>query len=98
MRNLAVYPLTPKERKQFDIQREAVARGAIPATGGFGYRFNHKIKGFKKGGTHNPKGMTKALNRATVKKTGMRVVKKNELVIPKTLAKQLKKVARRKPK
>ena len=40
----------------------------------------------------------KALNKATVKKTGMRVVKKNQLVIPKTLAKQLKKVARRKPK
>lgn len=53
--------------------------------------------GFKKGGSLNPKAMSKALNQATVKRTGPRVVKKNELVIPKSLATKLKAVARRKP-
>ena len=41
--------------------------------------------------------MQKALKNATVKKTGVRVVKKNQLVIPAKLAKQIKKVAKRKP-
>ena len=53
--------------------------------------------GLKRGGSYNPKGMRKALQRATVKKTGVRTVKKNELVIPKGLATKLKAVARRKP-
>ena len=53
--------------------------------------------GFEKGGSTNPKSMRKALQQATVKRTGVRKVKKNELVIPAGLAKQIKKVAKRKP-
>ncbi len=52
--------------------------------------------GFKKGGSTNPKAMSKALAKATVKKTGMRKIHANELVVPVGLAKQLKKVAKRK--
>lgn len=70
------------------------------ALGALGSRAGSKIAeklGFKKGGSHNPKAMTAALNRATVKKTGVRHVGKNELVVPVGLAKKLKQVARRKP-
>jgi hypothetical protein len=72
-------------------------------TGGAGYlggRLAQKLGdlvGFQKGGSLAPKAMSKALNSATVKKTGTRIVKKNQLVIPKHLANQLKKVAKRKP-
>ena len=72
-------------------------------TGGAGYlggrlakRFSDMV-GLKKGGSFTPKHMTKALHKATVKKTGVRTVKKNQMVIPKGLATQLKRVARRKP-
>ena len=41
-------------------------------------------------------GVSKALAKATVKKTGMRKIHANELVVPAGLAKQLKKVAKRK--
>ena len=53
--------------------------------------------GLKKGGSLSPKQMTAALNKATVKKTGVRRVSKNQLVIPAKLAKQIKAVAKRKP-
>ena len=53
--------------------------------------------GLKKGGTLNPKQMTAALNKATIKKTGVRKVGKGQLVIPAKLAKQIKAVAKRKP-
>ena len=55
------------------------------------------LVGLQKGGSFTPKSMSKALTRATVRKTGVRTVKKNQLVIPKSLATQLKRVARRKP-
>lgn len=77
--------------------------GAVPVGREIGEFAGSGIKklrsklGFKKGGSLNPKGMSKALNQATVKRTGPRVVKKNELVIPKGLATKLKAVARRKP-
>lgn len=70
------------------------------ALGALGARAGHKIAqklGFEKGGSHNPKAMTAALKRATVKKTGVRHIAKNELVVPVGLAKKLKAVARRKP-
>ena len=73
-------------------------------TGGAGYLGGRLAKkfsdlvGLKKGGSFTPKHMTnKALHKATVKKTGVRTVKKNQMVIPKELATQLKRVARRKP-
>lgn len=69
---------------------------AVGELGGKGIRKFGKMLGFKKGGTLNQKGMSKALNKATVKRTGVRTVKKNELVIPAGLAKQIKKVAKRK--
>ena len=74
--------------------------GGTGLLGALGGRAGNKIAeklGFRKGGSHNPKSMSKALNRATVKKTGVRMVRKNDLVIPKSLATSLKKVARRKP-
>ena len=77
--------------------------GMAAATGGAGYLGGRLAKkfsdlvGLKKGGSFTPKHMTQALNRATVKKTGVRTVKKNQMVIPKGLATQLKRVARRKP-
>ena len=76
------------------------ATAAAPYVGEFagkGIRKLGNLLGFKKGGSLNPKGMQKALKNATVKKTGVRVVKKNQLVIPAKLAKQIKKVAKRKP-
>lgn len=81
-----------------------LASAAAPAIGkelgdlgGKGIRALRKKVGFKRGGTINPKGIKKALHKATVKRTGTRVVKKNELVIPKRLATAIKKVARRGP-
>lgn len=70
------------------------------ALGALGSRAGSKLAdtlGFKHGGSHNPKAMTAALKRATVKKTGVRHIKKNELVVPVGLANKLKAVARRKP-
>ena len=64
---------------------------------GKGIRKLRKKIGFKKGGSFAPKAMSKALSNATVKKTGVRVVKKNQLVIPKSLATKIKAVAKRKP-
>ena len=52
---------------------------AVGEIGGKGIRKLGKLIGFKRGGTINRKGMSKALNRATVKRTGVRTVKKNEL-------------------
>jgi len=62
-----------------------------------GINKRRKRRGFKKGGTFAPKTALKALHRATVKKTGMRLVKKNQLVIPKGVANTIKKIAKRKP-
>ena len=62
-----------------------------------GIRKVRKKYGFKKGGTHNNKAVSKALNRATIKKTGMKLVHKNQLVIPKSVANTIKKIAKRKP-
>ena len=53
--------------------------------------------GLKKGGSLNPKQVSTMLNKATVKKTGVRKVGKGQLVIPAKLAKQIKAVAKRKP-
>ena len=76
-----------------------LASAGLGAAGALGGRAATKLAqklGFKKGGSHNPASMTKALQKATVKKTGMRKIHANELVIPVGLAKQLKKVAKRK--
>jgi len=75
---------------------EAAATGAAGVLGARGASKLANKLGFKKGGSLNPKSMTKALQKATVKKTGVRVIKKNQLVVPVHLAKQLKKVAKRK--
>lgn len=69
----------------------------IGALAGRGFKKLGDILGLKKGGSYNPKAMRKALQKATVKKTGVRTVKKNQLVIPKGLANKIKAVARRKP-
>ena len=69
----------------------------IGETVGKGFRKLGSLLGFKRGGTHRPKAMAKALQAATVKKTGPRVISKNMLVIPAGLAKKIKAVARRKP-
>jgi len=77
----------------------ALQAAGLGAAGAIGSRAASKIAsklGFKKGGSMNPKSMTRALSDATVKKTGMRKIHANELVIPVGLAKQLKKVAKRK--
>lgn len=76
-----------------------LASAGLAAAGAIGGRAATKLAqklGFKKGGSINPKNMTKALNKATVKKTGMRKIHTNELVVPVGLAKQLKRVAKRK--
>jgi|TARA_R110000824_G_scaffold171973_1_gene349688 hypothetical protein len=71
--------------------------GAIGSIAGKGISKLGKLFGLKKGGSLTPAQMTKALNQATVKKTGIRKVKPHELVIPAKLATQLKAVAKRKP-
>ena len=71
--------------------------GEIGSIASKGIRSLRSKLGFRKGGSLAPKAMIKALNRATVKKTGTRIVKKNMLVIPKGLANKLKQVAKRKP-
>ena len=76
-----------------------LASAGLGAAGVIGSRAATKLAqklGFKKGGSHNPKSMSKALSKATVKKTGMRKIHANELVVPVGLAKQLKRVAKRK--
>lgn len=80
----------------------SAAMGAAPIIGqaaggvaGRGISKLGKLLGFKKGGARNPKAIGKALARATVRKTGVRRVKKNQLVIPAGLAKKIKAVARR---
>lgn len=76
-----------------------LASAGLGAAGALGGRAATKLAqklGFKKGGSVNPKSMSKALAKATVKKTGMRKIHANELVVPVGLAKQLKKVAKRK--
>ena len=88
-----------------------LAAAALPAAGALGGSIGRGIgglieggikkarkkHGFKKGGSFAPKQALKALNNATIKKTGMRLVKKNQLVIPKGVANTIKKIARRKP-
>ena len=54
------------------------------------------LLGLKKGGAVGKSAAT-ALNRATVKRTGIRKLHRGDLVIPKRLAKKLKAVAKRRP-
>ena len=70
---------------------------ALGSLAGKGISKLGSLFGLRKGGSLSPAQMTKALNQATVKKTGVRRVSKNELVIPAKLAKQIKAVAKRKP-
>ena len=70
---------------------------AIGSLAGKGISKLGSLFGLKKGGSLTPKQMTAALNKATIKKTGVRRVSKNQLVIPAKLAKQIKAVAKRKP-
>ena len=66
-------------------------------TGGAGYlggRLAQKLGdlvGFKKGGSLAPKAMSKALNSATVKKTGTRIVKKKPVGNTKTFSQSIEK-------
>ena len=71
-----------------------LAAGGMGGAGALGGLLVNKIGrkvGLRKGGSFHPKGVSRALNNATVKKTGMRMVRKTQLVIPKNVAKKLNK-------
>ena len=71
--------------------------GEVGSIASKGLRALRSKLGFRKGGSLAPKAMIKALHRATVKKTGTRIVKNNMVVFPKGLGKKMKQVAKRKP-
>ena len=93
-----IAPLLANPAVQAGLLSAAVPVGtALGTVAGKGIGALGKLFGLKKGGSLSPKQISRLLNQATVKKTGVRRVGKGQLVIPVKLAKQIKAVAKRKP-